>query len=89
MIGAFITKLKIMTAHQQVLQGLAGVFQIKWPAAFKELLSYFQVPGVRPDALYVWGAMFTVRSCAPLLPIRRSSILTSRAACRTRRALRW
>ena len=42
-IGAFITKLKIMTAHQQVLQGFAGVFQIKWPSAFKKLLSYFQV----------------------------------------------
>ena len=42
-LGAFITKLKIMTAHQQVLQGLAGVFQIQWPAAFKKLLSYFQV----------------------------------------------
>ena len=38
-----IVKLKIFTSFQQVLQGLAGVFQISWPAAFKELLSWLSV----------------------------------------------
>ena len=42
-LSSAITKLKIMTAHQQVLQGLSGVFRITWPAAFKEVLAYMSV----------------------------------------------
>ena len=42
-MSSLIIKLKILTAHQQVLQGLAGVFRIRWPAAFKHLLAYLRV----------------------------------------------
>ena len=42
-ISSAIVKLKIMTAHQQVLQGLSGVFRITWPAAFKQVLAYMKV----------------------------------------------
>ena len=55
-ISACITKLKIMTAHQQVLQGLAGVFRLTWPPAFKELLSYFKV--------CMWHLCASERECA-------------------------
>ena len=41
-IAAFIVKLKILTAHQQVLQGLSGVFRLTWPPAFKEMLAYLR-----------------------------------------------
>ena len=43
MLTSALVKIKILTAHQQVLQGLAGVFRLTWPPAFKELLSYLSV----------------------------------------------
>ena len=42
-IDKLLTKFKIMTAHQQVLQALSNVYRVDWPPAFKRLLSYLQV----------------------------------------------
>lgn len=42
-IASVVTKLKIMTAHQQVLQGLSGAFSIGWPPVIGELLARFKV----------------------------------------------
>ena len=42
-LSGALTKIKILTAHQQVLQGLAGVFRLTWPPAFKEVLAYLSV----------------------------------------------
>lgn len=56
-IASTVTKLKIMAAHQQVLQALSGVFQISWPPALTQLLRQFRVVNFDITDLIPFGCL--------------------------------
>ena len=94
-ISSTLTKVKIFTAHQQVLQGLAGVFQITWPPAFTEAMAYLKVfnfdfISILPiDCIFPYNFLsaLVVRTVAPLVLVAILSLLGRSARRHSREAL--
>ena len=94
-ISSTLTKVKIFTAHQQVLQGLAGVFQITWPPAFTEAMAYLKVfnfdfISILPiDCIFPYNFLsaLVVRTVAPLVLVAILILLGQSARRHGREAL--
>ena len=77
MQNQIVPKVKMLLSHQQVLQGLSGIYSIAWPAAFAGLLDVLQVfayidifkilPGIECAVSTNFIGKLVIRTVTPLM----------------------